>query len=425
MLVSLLFLLIATILLELGNGLLGVLVPIQGERAGFSVVTLGSLGTLYYFGFVVGCMFLPRIIRRYGHIRSFAAFAALGSSAALIHALAVAPLPWLALRGVVGLSLAGLLIVVESWLNNQAVPQTRGHVFGLYMAATWFGIVGGQLLFAIPSSETFQLFAVVAIAISLSLVPVTLTTGAVPSIPQVTTINLVGLYRLAPVGLIGCLAVGLANGAFWTFAPLFARAWSGTSLGVSLFMSAAVIGGALSQWPIGRFSDRVDRRWVIAAVCLASAAVALSLLLGLAGSTLVFLGLTAVFGAFALSLYPLCVAHVNDRADPEASVEVSSRLLMVFGFGAIVGPFLASFLIAALGIASLLGFIAAIHVALGIYTLSRIMLAKPVPEPERTVFTPSPPLAHATQAVVELQQGVEEDFDAERGAAGRSDGERP
>jgi len=411
MLVSLLFLLIATIFLELGNGLLGVLVPIQGERAGFSVVTIGALGTLYYSGFVVGCMFLPRIIRRFGHIRSFAAFAAIASSAALIHALAVAPLPWLALRAVVGLCLAGLLIVVESWLNNQATPQSRGHVFGLYMAATWFGIVGGQLLFSVPSSETFQLFAVVAIAISLSLVPVTLTTGAVPTIPQVTSVNLVGLYRLAPVGLVGCLAVGLANGAFWTFAPLFARAWSGTNLGVSLFMSAAVIGGALSQWPIGRFSDRVDRRWVIAAVCLASAAVAVSLLLDFVGSNWIFLGLTALFGAFALSLYPLCVAHVNDRADPEASVEVSSRLLMVFGFGAIVGPFLASFLIAELGIMSLLGFIASIHVALALYTLSRIKAAKPVPEPERTIFTPSPPLAHGTQAVVELQQSTEDDDD--------------
>jgi MFS family permease len=282
------------------------------------------------------------------------------------------------------------------------------------MAATWFGIVGGQLLFAVPWSETFQLFAVVAIAISLSLVPVTLTTGAVPTIPQVTSVNLVGLYRLAPVGLVGCLAVGLANGAFWTFAPLFARAWSGTSLGVSLFMSAAVIGGALSQWPIGRFSDRVDRRWVIAAVCLASAAVAVSLLLDFVDSNWIFLGLTALFGAFALSLYPLCVAHVNDRADPEASVEVSSRLLLVFGFGAIVGPFLASFLIAELGITSLLGFIASIYVALALYTFGRIKAAKPVPEPERTVFTPSPPLAHGTQAVVELQQSAEEHTSGDR-----------
>lgn len=409
MLISLLFLLIATVFLALGNGLLGVLVPIQGELGGFSVVTIGSLGTLYYSGFVVGCMFLPRTIRRFGHIRSFSAFAAIASSAALIHALAIAPLPWLVLRAVVGLCLAGLLIVVESWLNNQATPQTRGHVFGLYMAATWFGIVGGQLLFAVPSSETFQLFAVVAIAISLSLVPVALMTGAVPTIPQVTSINLVGLYRMAPVGLVGCLAVGLANGAFWTFAPLFAQAWSGTSLGVSLFMSAAVIGGALSQWPIGRLSDHVDRRRVIAAVCLTSAGVALSLLLEFDGSKLIFLGLTALFGAFSLSLYPLCVAHVNDRADPDASVEVSSRLLMVFGSGAIVGPFLASFLIAELGITSLLGFIASIQGGLALYTFGRIKLAKPVPEPERTVFTPSPPLTHGTQAVVELQQSAEDD----------------
>ncbi len=406
-LVSLLYLLIATVLLEIGNGLLGVLVPIEGKLAGFSTVTIGGLGTFYYTGFVVGCMFLPRIIRRFGHIRSFSAFAAVASSAALLHTFAAMPSTWLALRAMVGLCFAGLLIVIESWLNNQAAQQQRGHVFGLYMAATWFGIVGGQLLFAIPYSQSFQLFALVAVAVSLSLVPVTLTTGAVPAIPQVMSINIAGLYRTAPVGLVGCLATGLANGAFWTFAPLFAQARSETSLGVSLFMSAAVIGGALSQWPIGRFSDHVDRRWVVAGVCLASAAAALLIILQPNGSVPLMLGLSVLFGASALTLYPLCVAHVNDRADPEAYIEVSSRLLMAFGFGAILGPFVAGFLIAAGGITNLFVFTAVIHVALAVFTFSRIRLVEPTPEPERTAFAPSPPLSHGTQAAVELQQTAE------------------
>lgn len=406
-LVSLLYLLIATVLLEIGNGLLGVLVPIEGKLAGFSTVTIGGLGTFYYTGFVVGCMFLPRIVRRFGHIRSFSAFAAVASSAALLHTFAAMPSTWLALRAMVGLCFAGLLIVIESWLNNQAAQQQRGHVFGLYMAATWFGIVGGQLLFAIPYSQSFQLFALVAVAVSLSLVPVTLTTGAVPAIPQVMSINIAGLYRTAPVGLVGCLATGLANGAFWTFAPLFAQARSETSLGVSLFMSAAVIGGALSQWPIGRFSDHVDRRWVVAGVCLASAAAALLIILQPNGSVPLMLGLSVLFGASALTLYPLCVAHVNDRADPEAYIEVSSRLLMAFGFGAILGPFVAGFLIAAGGITNLFVFTAVIHVALAVFTFSRIRLVEPTPEPERTAFAPSPPLSHGTQAAVELQQTAE------------------
>jgi MFS family permease len=407
-LISLLYLLIATVLLEIGNGLLGVLVPIEGKLAGFSTVTIGGLGTLYYSGFVVGCMVLPPIIRRFGHIRSFSAFAAVAASAALVLTLTATPWAWLVLRATAGVCFAGLLIVIESWLNNQAAQQRRGHVFGLYMAATWFGIVGGQLLFSIPNSQSFQLFALVSIAVCLSLVPVTLTTGAVPAIPQVTSINVAGLYRTAPVGLVGCLAAGLANGAFWTFAPLFAEARSETSLGISLFMSAAVIGGALSQWPIGRFSDRVDRRWIIAGVCLVSAAVALLIILQPGGLDPLLIGLTMLFGASALTLYPLCVAHVNDRADPAAFIEVSSRLLMAFGLGAIIGPFLAGFLIAATGITNLFVFTAGIHMALALYAFSRIRLAEPVPEPERAAFAPSPPLTHGTQAAVELQQGAEQ-----------------
>ena len=405
---SFVYLLTATLLLEIGNGLLGVLVPIEGKLAGFSTVTIGGLGMLYYSGFIVGCIFLPGVIRRFGHIRSFSAFAAVAASAALIHTLVATPSTWLILRAAVGLCLAGLLIVIESWLNNQATQQRRGHVFGLYMAATWLGIVAGQLMFAIPYSASFQLFALVSIAVCLSLVPVTLTTGAAPTIPEVTSINVAGLYRIAPVGLVGCLAAGLANGAFWTFAPIFAHARSDTSLGVSLFMSAAVVGGALSQWPIGRFSDHVDRRWIIAGVCLAAAAMSLLIILQPGGFGLSLLGLTVLFGASALTLYPLCVAHVNDRADPDAFIEVSSRLLMAFGLGAIIGPFLAGLLIAATEITNLFIFTAVIHVALALYAFSRIKQAEPVPEPERTAFAPSPPLTHGTQAAVELQHSEAE-----------------
>jgi MFS family permease len=329
------------------------------------------------------------------------------ASAALLHALAVTPLAWLVLRAIVGFCFAGLFMVIESWLNDQATSKTRGRVLGLYMAATWFGVVGGNLLFSIPFPDAFYLFAVASIAISISLVPIALTTGAVPTIPEPAGIHVAELYRAAPVGVVGCLAAGLANGAFWTFAPLFAQARSDSSLGVSLFMSATLIGGALSQWPVGRFSDHVDRRWIIVGACLISAAAAVLLMIQQETLNLVLVALASVFGAFALSLYPICAAHVNDRANPMTYVKVSSRLLMAFGLGAIVGPFLAGFLVSEAGIASLFAFTAAIHVALALFALSRISTVKPVPEEERVTFAPLPPIGHGTQPIFELQEGAE------------------
>lgn len=404
---SLHYLLLATVLLSLGSGLLTVLIPIGGELAGFSVTWIGGLGTLYYVGFIVGCLFLPGLISRVGHIRSFAAVAAVAASCTLVFVLAVTPLAWLALRAVIGFCFAGLFMVVESWMNDQVVSETRGRVFGLYMVAGWFGIVGGNLLFSVDSPTAFSLFALASIAISVSLVPIALTTGAVPTVPAPAGVHLGKLYRIAPVGLVGCLAAGVANGAFWAFAPVFAQARSDSSLGVSLFMAAAVLGGALSQWPIGTLSDRIDRRWMIAGVSLVAAAAACLLLVYRAPLDPVLIGVGTIWGAAALTVYPLCTAHVNDRADPANFVKVSSRLLMAFGIGAVIGPLLAGVLISKTGITGLFALTAAIHVILAVFAVSRIRVLEPVAEDERATFAPLPPIGHGTQPLFELQESTQ------------------
>lgn len=408
---SLHYLLLATVLLSLGSGLLNILIPIGGELAGFSVTLIGGLGTLYYVGFIAGSLLLPALISRVGHIRSFAAVAAIAASGTLVFVLAVTPLTWLILRAVVGFCFAGLFMVVESWLNDQVGSETRGRVFGLYMVAGWFGIVGGNLLFSVDSPTAFSLFALASIAISVSLVPVALTTGAVPTVPAPAGVHLVKLYRTAPVGLVGCLAAGLANGAFWTFGPVFAQARSDSSLGVSLFMSAAVLGGALSQWPIGTLSDHLDRRWVIAGVSLVSAATASLFLLYRGPLDAMLIGVGAVWGAAALTVYPLCTAHVNDRADPGNFVKVSSRLLMAFGIGAAAGPLFAGVLISKAGITALFVFTAAIHIVLAVFAVIRVRILEPVADEERATFAPLPPIGHGTQPIFELQENTQAERD--------------
>jgi MFS family permease len=277
------------------------------------------------------------------------------------------------------------------------------------MVAGWLGIVGGNLLFSVDSPTAFSLFALASIAISISLVPIALTTGAAPTVPPPAGVHFVKLYRTAPVGLVGCLAAGLVNGAFWTFAPVFAQARSTSSLDVSLFMAAAVFGGALSQWPVGMLSDRTDRRWVIAGVSLVSAAAASLFLIFSERLDFLLIGVGAVWGAAALTVYPLCTAHVNDRADPTNFVKISSRLLMAFGIGAIVGPLLAGFLISKTGITTLFAFTAAIHLVLAIFAVNRIRILEPVADEERATFAPLPPIGHGTQPIFELQEGAQPD----------------
>jgi MFS family permease len=326
----------------------------------------------------------------------------------LLTALFVLPWAWLTFRLILGFCFAGLFVVIESWLNEQATPETRGRTFGLYMIITWLGLIGGKMMFSIAPPDDFLLFSLASVALSLSLVPVALTTGAVPQISQPTRMSIKELYRTSPIGLVGCVAVGLANGAFWAFAPLFAKAQLGSAIGVSLFMSACVVGSMLTQWPIGRFSDRTDRRLVILGVCLVAVLAGLLLLLMEDATQAQFVILAMLFGASSLSIYTLCVAHANDRADPASFVEVSSYLLLAFGLGAIFGPILASTIISEAGLKSLFAYTAGIHTALALFILFRIRVSEAIPESDRSVFAPHPPEAHGTQVIIELNPGMEQ-----------------
>ena len=312
---SILSLILAVLLLEFGSGLQGVLIPLRAELAGFPMPLIGAMGTSYYMGFVAGCLLLPPTIRRVGHIRSFSALAAIAGSTILANGMTEHPYAWLGLRFGFGVCFAGLFMVIESWLNQRATTQTRGGVLGIYMFATWVGLIAGKMLLLTAPVDSFQLFALCAITISLALVPVALTNGAPPAIPQAGQVAAFSLLRRAPVALIGALIVGAANGAFWTFAPIFADQKMGSSTDVALFMSVCAMGGAVSQLPLGRLSDRIDRRWALLVASLAAAAIGLALTLTPGGPRIHLLGLAALFGASALPIYALCAAYANDRVE--------------------------------------------------------------------------------------------------------------
>ena len=400
---SLVSLMIAILLLEIGSGLQGVLLPIRAEIAGYPAEMIWALGTLHYIGFVVGCLRLPTLIRRIGHVRCFSALSAIAACATLIYAFAEYPLLWMGLRVIVGFSFAGLFMVTESWLNDRTTVETRGRVLGVYMLATWVGVISGKLVYSFTPTASLHHFSLVAFAIILSMVPLALTNGAVPVIPASSRMRLADVFALAPIGFVGCFAIGIANSAFWTFGPLFARNEIGAGAPVGYFMAACVIGGAILQWPIGRISDDIDRRWILVVLCLASVVVAAALALVPMVSEIQIYGLGVAFGAASLTLYSICIAHANDQADPSEYVDISSYLLLVFGIGAIAGPLLAGIGVSNFGYSSLFLFTASIEAFLAVFVLTKIATSPAVPKGQQANFVAQPPLSHGTQALTELQ----------------------
>jgi len=378
-------LLAATALMYFGAGQQGILVPVRAGLEGFSDLTVGLFGTAYALGFVAGCYLVPVSLRRVGHIRTFAVMASLAAAGILMHGLVVWPEIWFPLRFVAGFSIAGAAMIIESWLNARSSNENRGGVFSVYMVVYLISVTSGQLSLVAFDPLMLTMFAVSAIMFTFALIPTSLTRMDAPEVPARVELDIRGLYRLSPVGAMGALAVGMANGSFGTLGPIYAQDTGFTTAGVAVFMSVALIAGAISQWPFGRWSDYVDRRLVIGSVGTVGAIAGLLLVLfaapGFSGYALV-----GLFGIAAYSLYGLSVAHANDHADPADFVTVSGGLLVLFGIGSAVGPLVTALLSLLLTSTAVFVFTALMHASLAAFAFYRIGRRKPVAEEEKESF---------------------------------------
>jgi len=363
-------LLCAVALLLLGNGLLNTLLTLRGVAEGYSTGMLGLIMSGYFVGFLLGTWLAIPLVRRVGHIRAFAFFAALAASTALLHILLVNPWVWLGLRVLYGLALVSLYMVIESWLNAQVPSEKRGQVFALYMMVNLGALAAAQQLLNLASPSDFVLFVLAALLISAALMPITLTRQTQPSMPETLHTNLRQLARVAPVAMAAAGLSGLALGAFWGMAPVYASRSGFDASGVGLLMSGTILGGALLQWPIGHYSDRHDRRRVLLWVVLLAVVVALLMTLLSAGPWL--LAAMFVWGGLAFAIYPLAVAQMVDQLHSDEILAGSSGLLMVNGIGSVCGPLLAGLLMEQFGAQALpLHFVVSLSL-LAAYTLYRL-----------------------------------------------------
>jgi MFS family permease len=362
----------AVFILIAGNGLSNTLIPLSATAASFPQLSIGVIASCYFGGMLIGCIAAPRIIARAGHIRAFSAFVAVSIVTTLLHPIFLNPESWAAIRAVTGFCFAGLYAAIESWMHDKADNVVRGRVLAIYQIVHYAGSAVGQqaIRFIIPAS--FVPFSIVAIALSLSVLPLAWTRSDPPEPPPVPRLRLVWLFRISPVGVVGALVSGIANGTFWSLAPVFAERSGLTAGGVASFMTAAIIGAALVQWPVGRLADRSDRRHImLVAIAIAIAAQG-ALVFWAKSDAWVLIALAACVGASALVLYPLASSHSQDLGGRENAVEVSTGLLLAYTIGAIVGPTTAAWMMTWIGPQALFIHNGAFHVAFIIFIIWRL-----------------------------------------------------
>ncbi|GAA0549685.1 MFS family permease [Rhizomicrobium palustre] len=397
-LASLATILFTTLIFLTGNGLLNTLIPVRAHLEGFPTLTIGLIGSAYFAGFVLGCFTGPRWLNRVGHVRTFSVCAALCAAVTLIMSIFVADFAWLFLRALFGFAAANIFITLESWLNDKVKNETRGVVFAAYLGVNFAGMMMGQLLFATARPSSFVLFSMATIFYTLCLVPVGLTDLKQPAPAPVRKLRPWNLFRISPVGVAGCIAVGFANNAMWTLAPVYAQSQGLSSGNVALFMVAFTMGGTLVQIPVGRLSDHIDRRWVMAGTCALAATAGILIALYDSHDRNTMLWSFGLFGIFMLPLYALSVAHANDRMPKGGYVEASATLLLINSIASVIGPTFAASVMDLFGARALFFFTASVHSCMLVFTLFRLTQKSRPPMQEH--FTPLPP--EASPSTLEL-----------------------
>lgn len=342
MLLPIAALLFSDALLLIGHGLQLTLLPISAELLGFSAGQIGLMGSTYYVGFVAGCLLTPFLVRRVGHIRTFAILTSTYSALVLMFFALPYALVWLLLRFTVGLAIAGLYMTIESWLSEKSNSKTRGTILSVYVVINMsMTMVGQQMLnLADPLGQT--LFIVVAILLSLALIPVCLTTAMAPGPISNVRIDLRKVLHLSPAGVAGAVVTGLVTGAFWSLGPLYARGIGLETQALTIFLSIVVLGGAVFQLPLGRLSDHYDRRIVLLYTAVFGALISALLVMHGDLPSWALTLLAFLWGGCVMTQYAISLAHANDRAAPEDFVMVGSVMLLSMGLFSAVGSFIAS-----------------------------------------------------------------------------------
>ena len=236
-------LLVGVSILLTGQGLQGTLLPVRAALENFSTLSIGIIGGAYFLGFTLGCLKCGELVQRVGHVRVFAAMTALASATPLLHGLILNPWTWGLLRFLTGFCFAILYVVIESWLNDRSSNENRGIVFSTYVMITLTVLAAGQMMTLLYDPSDMHLFAIASILVSIAAIPVVLSKSESPDIPETVELDIRRLYRISPAGMIGCVAVGLTNGAFWSLAPVFTAGYSTDASLAAWFMTSAVFGG--------------------------------------------------------------------------------------------------------------------------------------------------------------------------------------
>ncbi|MCG6856485.1 MAG: MFS transporter [Salaquimonas sp.] len=418
--IPILALFMSTAFLLAGGGVQWILLPIRSQMEGFSTDAIGLIGAGWAIGFTSGCIIVPRMVRRVGHIRSFGSLSAMLAIAILVSAMIVQPSAWFVLRIVAGLCFSGSYMIIESWINERVTNETRGAIFSVYLIITQLAMIAGQYVIVIAAPGTEKPFMIAAILFALAILPTALSKSPSPEPLEQVKLDLKGLYINSPAALIGVFLAGGIAGSWQNFAPVFGTMSGMSNTAIATMLSLAILGSAAFQYPFGWLSDRIDRRLVMIGIGAVGGIIVTGtgfMPVDSKAPGIVFYLLMAMTGAFIYPIYAILVAHANDHAAPEEYIHVSSGLLIVYGTGTMAGPIISARVIQWFGPGGMFITIAAMNLAIAAYAAWRLTRRPAPPEEEAMEFQTFAPATAQTPQSYTLAPAAEAAEEAAEAAA--------
>lgn len=381
--------LLAALLLVFGNGLLGTLTSLRLSSEGSTLIA-GVATSTYFAGQMAGAIFGQRTLRAVGHIRAFAAAAAIAAAAATLQPMLDIGWSWALLRFVFGFAIIVMFLSMESWLNATVWNEARGSVFSVYMTAVYCGLALGQAPVAWLDLGAATGFSIAAMCIMIASVPMSLTARAQPALDDDSSLSVWRIFQGSPTGAIAAVASGALTGCGLGLGPIYASSVGLSDTGVATFMACFLLAGLTASWPLGRLSDKVDRRIVILAAAFAIAGAGLAGALADRQNLALAYGLATIFGFFGLPLYSLAVAHANDVMAGESPVATAGGMIVAFGAGALATPLAVSWLMTSVSVAAFPACIGVVAIVTAFVTLMRMAANPTLPPEEKAAHMPLP-----------------------------------
>jgi MFS family permease len=387
-------LLLGVMLLMVGNGMQGSLLGIRGAIEGFSTFQISIVMSCYFVGFLFGSRVTPRMIRRVGHVRVFAALGSLISAILVCYPVLPDWLAWALMRVLMGFCFSGIYVTAEGWLNSSATNETRGQTLSAYMIVQMIGIIASQALLNVAEPSSFALFVIPSVLVSLAFLPLLLAASHTPVFEDTKPMSFLTLFTISPLGVMGMLLTGGIFSAMFGMASVWGTQAGLSVRDISIFIAAMYVGGLLLQYPIGYASDRMDRRRLIFGLAAAGAAVMLPVVM-FAPPFLLLLVVALLLGGITNPLYSLLIAHTNDFLSKEHMAAASSGLLFMNGLGAIAGPLVTGWIMEQVGPGGFFLFIGLLFAVLAVYAAWRMTRRTAPAVSDTGVFATIAPTASA------------------------------